>query len=132
MRAAIPFNQRIFREFRLFIVPVLLENRGRSLYISMIVDSGASYVSVRPDVFDQLEISPLRDVPLVTASQHVRSVLGQVDKVTVGAHFSAEKIDIIPVPFPESLPAEGLLGTSFLRHFPLSMDFDKGILELIS
>lgn len=124
MRAAIPFNQRIFREFRLFVVLVLLENRGRSLYISI--------VSVRPDVFDQLEISPLRDVPLVTASQHVRSVLGQVDKVTVGAHFSAEKIDIIPVPFSENLPAEGLLGTSFLRHFLLIMDFDKGILELIS
>ena len=132
MKAAISFNQRIFREFRLFVVPVLLENRGRSLYLPMIVDSGASYVTVRPDVFDQLEISPLRNVPVVTASQPIRSVLGQVDKVTVGAHFSAERIDMISVPFPEGLPAEGLLGTSFLRCFPLSMDLDKGILELTS
>jgi predicted aspartyl protease len=130
MKVAIPFNQNIFRQFRLFVVPVLIENQGRFLYIPMIVDSGASYVTVRPDLFDQLGISPTREVPVVTASQRAVAPLGQVDKVTVGSHCSAGSIDVISIPFPEGLLAEGLLGASFLRHFPLSMNFDKGILEL--
>jgi predicted aspartyl protease len=130
MKVAVPFKQDIFQQFRLFVVPVLIENLGRSLYIiPMIVDSGASYVTVRPDVFDQLGISPAREIPVVTASQRGVAPLGRVDKVTV-SHCSAASIDVISIPFPEGLLAEGLLGASFLRHFPLSMNFDKGILEL--
>jgi hypothetical protein len=64
----IPINQKVFRDFRLFVVPVLIENRGRSLYLPMILDTAASYVTVRPDVFGQLDIHPLRKHALVTAS----------------------------------------------------------------
>jgi predicted aspartyl protease len=132
MKVSVPFNQRVFREFRLFVVPVLIENHGRLLYTPMIVDSGASYVTVRPDVFAQLEIPPLRNLRLVTASGETVAPLGQVERVTVGTLCPAEKIDVISVPFPETLPAEGLLGASFLRYFPVSMDFERGILELDS
>jgi len=130
MKVSIPFNQRLFREFRLFVGPVLIENQGRCVYIPMIVDSGASYVTVRPDVFEQLAISSLRDVPLVTASEQVAVPLGRVDKITVGADCSAENIDVISISLPETLPAEGLLGASFLSHFPVFMNFEEGILEL--
>src|SRR3989338_1441871 len=37
---------------------------------------------------------------------------------------------IRPSPFSSHLPAEGLLGASFLRHFLVSMDYEKGKLEL--
>ena len=68
MKVSIPFDQRVFRDFRLFVVPALIENQGRSLYLPMIIDSaGASYLTVRPDVFDQLGIAPVREAPLVTA-----------------------------------------------------------------
>ena len=130
MKVSIPFNERVFRDFRLFVVTVLLENHGKSLYMPMIIDSGASYLTVRADVFDQLEISPVRQVPLITASEQAVAPLGQVDKVTVGAHCSAVNVDVISIPFPEALPAEGLLGASFFRHFLVSMDYEKEKLEL--
>ena len=87
-------------------------------------------MTVRPDVFEQLAISSLRDVPLVTASEQVAVPLGRVDKITVGADCSAENIDVISISLPETLPAEGLLGASFLSHFPVFMNFEEGILEL--
>ena len=48
-------------------MPALIENNGRSFYLFMIIDSGASYLTVRPDVFDQFGIAPVREAPLVTA-----------------------------------------------------------------
>lgn len=130
MKVSIPFNQRVFRDFQLFVVPVLIENHGRSLYMPMIIDSGASYLTVRSDIFDQLGISPVRQVPLVTVSERAVAPLGRVDKVTVGPRCSAVNVDVISIPLPEALPAEGLLGASFLRYYLVSMDYEKGRLEL--
>jgi len=120
----------VFRDFRLFVVPVLIENQGRSLYMPMILDTGASYLTVRPDVFEQLGILPIRKAPLVTASERAEAPLGQVDRVTVGAHCFAANVHVISIPLPDALPAEGLLGASFLRNFLVSMDYDKKKLEL--
>jgi predicted aspartyl protease len=130
MKVSIPFNQRVFRDFRLFVVFVLIENQGSSLYLPMIIDSGASYLTIRPDVFGQLGITPVRETPLVTASERAVVPLGRVDKVTVGAHCLAANVEVISILLPEALPAEGLLGASFLRHFLVSMDYEKGRLEL--
>jgi hypothetical protein len=85
---------------------------------------------VRPDVFDQLGITPVREAPLVTASERAVAPLGLVDKVTVGSRCFAVNVEMISIRFPEDLPAEGLLGASFLRHFLVSMDYEKGKLEL--
>ena len=132
MRFSIPFNQRIFRDFKLFVVSALIENEGRALYMPMIIDSAASYVTVRPDVFHQLGIAPIRKTPIVTASQRAEAPIGQVDKITVGSRCSAVNVQVISIPFPEDLPAEGLLGASFLQNFLVSMDYRKGKLELIT
>lgn len=130
MKFSIPFNRRVFRDFGLFVVPALIEHQGRSLYMPMIIDSAASYLSVRPDVFDQLGIAPIRKVPLVTASERTEAPIGQVEKVTVGGRCSAVNVNVISISLPEALPAEGLLGASFLRNFLVSMDYDTGKFEL--
>lgn len=126
MRVSIPCDQRVFRDFRLFVVAALIENQGRSLYLPVIIDSGASYLTVRPDVFEQLGVAPIRETPLVTASERAVAPLGRVDRVTVGDRCLAVNVEMISIPLPEDLPAEGLLGASFLRHFLVSMDYEKG------
>jgi predicted aspartyl protease len=126
----IPINQKVFRDFRLFVVPVLIENRGRSLYLPMILDTAASYVTVRPDVFGQLDIHPLRKHALVTASEQTTAPMGQVDRITIGSGCTATRVSVISIALPPALPAEGLLGASFLRNFQLSLDYSAGTLEL--
>ena len=130
MKFSIPFNQRIFRDFKLFVVSALIENEGRALYLPMIIDSAASYLTVRPDVFSQLGIASVRKIPIVTASQRAEAPVGQVDKITVGARCSALNVEVISMSLPTDLPAEGLLGASFLQNFLLSMDYKNGKLEL--
>ena len=130
MKISVPFDQRVFRNFGLFVVSALIENEGRSLYMPMIIDSAASYLTVRPDVFDQLGITPIRNTPIVTAFQRAEVPIGQVDKVTVAARCFALNVRVISIPLPADLPAEGLLGASFLRNFLVSMDYEKGKLEL--
>jgi predicted aspartyl protease len=130
VKFSVSFDQRVFRDFGLFVVSTLIENEGRSLYMPMIIDSAASYLTVRPDVFDQLGIAPIRKTPIVTASQRAEAPIGQVDKVTVGARCFAVNVRVISIPLPADLPAEGLLGASFLRNFLVSMDYEKGKLEL--
>jgi hypothetical protein len=58
VKFSVPFNQKVFRQFKLFVVSALVENEGRALYIPMIPDSAASYLTVRPDVFNQLGVIP--------------------------------------------------------------------------
>ncbi len=96
----------------------------------MIIDSAASYLTVRPDVFNQLGVVPVRKTLVVTASQRAEAPIGQVDKITVGARCSAVNVQVISIPLPADLPAEGLLGASFLQNFLVSMDYYNGKLEL--
>ena len=130
MKFSIPFNQKVFRDFGLFVVSALIENEGRSLYMSMIIDSAASYVTVRPDIFNQLSVTSIRKTPLVTASERAQALVGRVDKVTVGPDCFAVNVQVISINLPTALPAEGLLGASFLRHFLVSMDYKNARLEL--
>jgi len=98
----------------------------------MIIDSAASYVTVRPDVFHQLGIAPIRKTPIVTASQRAEAPIGQVDKITVGSRCSAVNVQVISISFPEDLPAGRSVGRILLQNFLVSMDYDKGKLELIT
>lgn len=130
MKFSIPFNQAVFRDFRLFVVTVEVENRGISLYLPMILDTGASYVTVRPDVFDRLDIVPIRNRPLVTASAQTTASVGQVEIISVGPGCTCTNVQVISTPLPAALPAEGLLGASFFRNYLLTLDYSAGKIEL--
>jgi len=132
VKLSIPFNQRVFRDFKLFVVSVLIENHGNSVYMPMIVDTAASYLTVRPDVFNQLGIAPVRSLQLVTASERTEAPIGQVDRVTVGSDCIAATVQVIAIPLPSSLPAEGLLGASFLKHFHVTLDYHQPRFEIIT
>ena len=98
----------------------------------MILDTGASDVTVRPDVFDRLDIVPIRNRPLVTASEQTTAPVGQVERISVGSGCACANVQVISTPLPAALPAEGLLGASFLRNFSVTLDYGAGKLELSS
>jgi predicted aspartyl protease len=68
VKISVPFDQRVFRNFGLFIVSALIENEGRSLYMPMMIDSAASYLTVHPDLFAQLGITAIRNTPIFLVS----------------------------------------------------------------
>lgn len=96
----------------------------------MILDTGASYVTVRPDVFDRLNIARIRNRPLVTASEQTSAPLGEVERISVGSGCACANVQVISTPLPAVLPAEGLFGASFLRTFSVTLDYITGKIEL--
>ena len=96
----------------------------------MILDTGASYVTVRPDVFDRLAIVPIRNRPLVTASEQTTAPVGQVERISVGSGCACTNVQVISTRLPAALPAEGLLGASFLRNYSVTLDYSTGKIEL--
>lgn len=42
-----------------------------------------------------------------------------------------KNVEAIIKDLPPQAPADGLLGLSFLKHFKMTIDFKKGILELV-
>lgn len=97
----------------------------------LILDTGASYVTLPWNIVsamgipvDTNNIIQLTSVSTVETTPKIVipeiSVLGKRMK----------NVEAIIKDLPPQTPADGLLGLSFLKHFKLTIDFKKGLLEL--
>jgi aspartyl protease family protein len=109
-------------------VQVTLNGRVTQL---MVVDSGASVVTLSWDVANRLDLlaNPKGPtVPLKTAEgKIVQARLVMLDSVRVGS-FVVKDIDAVVM--PKNVPGSQLLGGSFLRNFVYRMDLGAGELHL--
>lgn len=99
--------------------------------IRMLLDTGASYTMMHPDVLMRIgcEATSPRKQRITTASgievvsfvtiPEIRSLGQNVTNVEIAVH-----------DLPPSLPAEGLLGLNFLRYFDVHLNFPQGTLEI--
>ncbi|MDP6455650.1 MAG: retropepsin-like aspartic protease [SAR202 cluster bacterium] len=113
-------------------VPVEVYHDGEYRAIQMLVDTGATFVSVPPDFAESLghdlsqatrhitlqTANGLRDAPLITV-QRIR-VLG-VD---------ANDVDAVCMTLPSENKLRGLLGLSFLKHFDMDVHFRRRVLRI--
>ena len=92
---------------------------------NFVLDTGATYVSVRSAFADRARIpqSILNQVPMITANGHTRATLSRADKIAVG------KLEATNVPIVVQRPdndgfgvgVDGLLGMSFLSRFDVRL-----------
>jgi aspartyl protease family protein len=92
---------------------------------NFILDTGASYVSVRPGFANRARISQsaLNQVMMNTANGQARAILSRADRITVG---KLAAINVPVVVLAGGAPAfgpgvDGLLGMSFLSRFDVRM-----------
>ena len=116
------------------LVNAKLSGPKRVHTIRMILDTGASYTLVNPEAlaFAGYDLavetqrrrittaSGIEYVPFITVTE-IAALGQQVANVAVCGHS-----------LPGGLPAEGLLGLNFLRHFNVHLNFLDGQLEIIS
>ena len=69
-------------------------------------------------------------VKIVTANSVLEVPLLKVKKISRGELF-AEEVEVICHTIPELAEVDGLLGLSFLKFFKVTMDFRKGIGEIV-
>jgi len=114
---------------------VILEGEeGRKRRIKVALDTGATYTMIPWEIAEALGYKPefsKEKVTLITASGVETAPIIKVKKI----EFLAENIDNVPVVCHDLPPRSyvvGLLGSSFLRHFKITIDYRKGILEITS
>lgn len=117
----------------IIVVDITLEGKeGTKRRIRAALDTGATYTMIPWEIAEALgykpEISKER-VTLITASGVETAPIIEIKRIK----FLGENIDNVPVvchDLPSKSYVVGLLGSSFLKHFKITIDYRKGILEI--
>lgn len=117
---------------RSVIVPVRIEGPGKTRYARMILDTGATYTMICPEILMEVGYDlgqPNRRLAITTASSieftpfYIISNLSALGK-------EMNDIEVASHSFPSRVPADGLLGLNFLRKYKLIIHVEEGYLEL--
>jgi clan AA aspartic protease (TIGR02281 family) len=114
-------------------VDITLESEGGiKRRIRVALDTGATYTMIPWEIAEALGYKPemsKEKVTLITASGVETAPLIEIKKIK----FLGEGLDNVPVvchDLPPKSYVTGLLGSSFLKHFKITMDYPKGIFEI--
>ncbi len=105
---------------------------GTKRRIRAALDTGATYTMIPWEIAEALGYKPelsKEKVTLITASGVETAPIIEIKRV----RFLGESIDNVSVVCHDLPPRSyvvGLLGSSFLRHFNITIDYRKGILEI--
>ncbi|OGG19326.1 hypothetical protein A3D78_06165 [Candidatus Gottesmanbacteria bacterium RIFCSPHIGHO2_02_FULL_39_14] len=101
------------------------------LLVKFVLDTGASYVVIpwRIATGLGLEINQQNLVSTTTASSVEHVPYTSIPKLTV-LDKTVRNVPCIVKDLPSESGVDGLLGLSFLKHFKLTIDFNKGFLSL--
>jgi clan AA aspartic protease (TIGR02281 family) len=114
-------------------VDITLEGeKGTKRRVKVALDTGATYTMIPWEIAEALGYKPevLKErVTLITASGVETAPVIEIKRVT----FLDESIDNVQVvchDLPPRSYVTGLLGSSFLKHFKIIIDYPKGMLEI--
>lgn len=97
----------------------------------LVFDTGASLVMIPWRIATKLniDIDPKQVIQTTTASTVESSPLVTIPKITVLGH-TLKNIEGLVKDLPAEAGVDELLGLSFIKHFNVIIDFQKGVLKL--
>jgi len=119
-------------EARRLLVRVRLVGRTISVFENAIVDTGAAFTVVPPEIADFLELEVNREYPratLVTASGVIETPV----RILKGIEVAGVKVDLLPVvvhKIPDPAPVKILLGMNFIEKARLLVDGKNEVFSL--
>jgi len=119
----------LFRKGEIWMTNVLLNGR---IERNLIVDSGASFILINPQIARELDITADENTPLIpmaTVSGYILVPLVTLKSVRVG---KAEAQDVEAVVYALPSGGDGLLGNSFLNRYRVTLDAVQGKMTLVS
>lgn len=117
---------------QVLLVPAILEGTRRRHNIYVILDTGATFTMISPEILERIGFEPderLERNPISTASGIEYVSFVTLPALTVLGH-ERKGITVCVHTLPSTLPARGLLGLNFLRYFDLHLNFPQGYLEM--
>ncbi|MCA9666736.1 MAG: retropepsin-like domain-containing protein [Myxococcales bacterium] len=115
------------------VVPVTLQRGEKRVAVKMLFDTGATLTTLTPATLARLGASAARGAPTVslrTAAGTVAAPLSLLDSVAVGKVRAAGGIAIGVCERCGGDGISGLLGLNVTRHFTVTIDHEKGSVEL--
>lgn len=116
------------------IVPVEASGPAGEATLDMVLDTGASYVTVATRALESLGYDledPARVIDITTASG-----IERVPVVTLAAltalDVTESNVDAVGHDLPRGSGVDGLLGLSFLRHLDLDLHLRSGRIEAVA
>lgn len=122
---------RLDPEASAITLQVEVQGERASRAITMVLDTGATYVVIPWDIAEALGYDPVasqRTVDLATASSVEIAPLLTVRRVRA-LGVEAFDVDVLCYNLPAASGVQGLLGLSFLKHFDVDLHFRRQVLE---
>ncbi len=117
------------------VVDLLVEaaDLRSSVVVPVVLDTGASLTILAPDIMTRLGYDPanpeLQRQRIITGSGVEYAPRTTVKSATaIGQKVS--DLDVLCHDLPPESGVDGLLGLNFIRHFKLTIQFRKGIIDL--
>ncbi|MEJ2696474.1 MAG: retropepsin-like aspartic protease [Candidatus Sulfobium sp.] len=114
------------------LVPATLEYKGRTVYVRLVLDTGATVTMINTDIADQLGIDPaetVRGEGQVVGGAVLQAAFARLGYVSVGPHTKRDMIVSIMEEKGLRERRDGLLGMDFLRGLKYYVDFSDRVIN---
>lgn len=107
---------------------------GRKLHVleDVLIDTGAAFTVIPPEIADFLDLEVNRDYPrarLVTASGIIETPVKVLDRLEI-ADIRVEKLPVVIHKIPDPAPIKVLLGMNFIEKVRLTVNGKDGKFDL--
>lgn len=107
---------------------------GKKLHVleDVLIDTGAAFTVIPPEIADFLDLEVNRDYPrarLVTASGIIETPVKVLDKLEIG-DIKIERLPVVIHKIPDPAPIKVLLGMNFIEKVTLTVNGKEGEFDL--
>ncbi|MBI5300197.1 MAG: retroviral-like aspartic protease family protein [Deltaproteobacteria bacterium] len=117
---------------QIILVPAVIVGPKNAHTINLILDTGATFTLIAPEILLRIGSDPSKatDKSAITTASGIEFV--PFLKVPIIKTLGVERndIEVCAHSLPSNMPARGLLGLNFLRHFNIHLDFLKQRMEI--
>jgi clan AA aspartic protease (TIGR02281 family) len=112
------------------LVPVTISYAGKRIEATLLLDTGASIVTLHRNIAENLKLSFTQKASMQLAGgQQIAADIARLDYVSVGPNKKKDVLASVIDHNDTSADYDGLLGMNFLRNLRYEVDFEKSVIR---